>query len=43
MKLLLLLLLTFAKQQERKNARYSSVEKKINSSMALDFLFTRTS
>ena len=32
-----------AKQQQRKDTRFSSVEKRINTSMALDFLFTRTS
>ena len=30
-------------QQQRKDTRFSSVEKRINTSMALDFLFTRTS
>ena len=34
---------TLAKQQQRKDTRFSSVEKRINMSMALDFLFTRTS
>ena len=32
-----------AKRQQRKDTRFSSVEKRINMSMALDFLFTRTS
>ena len=32
-----------AKQQQRKDTRFSSVEMRINTSMALDFLFTRTS
>ena len=31
-----------AKQQPRKDTRFSSVEKRINTSIALDFLFTRT-
>ena len=34
---------TLAKHQQRKNTRFSLVEKRINTSMALDFLFTRTS
>ena len=34
---------TLAKHQQRKDTRFSSVEKRINTSMALDFLFTRTS
>ena len=32
-----------AKQQQRKYAGFSSVEKRINTNKALDFLFTRTS
>ena len=32
-----------AKQQHRKDKRFSPVEKRINLSMALGFLFTRTS
>ena len=32
-----------AKQQQRKDTRFFSVEKRINTSKALDFLFTRTS
>ena len=31
------------KQKQRKDTRFSSVEKKINTSMVLDFLFTRAS
>ena len=31
---------TLAKQQQRKDKRFSSVEKRINTSMALDFMFT---
>ena len=34
---------TLAKQQKRKDRKFSSVEERINTSMALDFLFTRTS
>ena len=34
---------TLAKQQQKKDTRFSSVEKMTNTSMALDFLFTRTS
>ena len=34
---------TLAKQQQRKDTRLSSVEKRINTGMALNFLFTRTS
>ena len=34
---------TLAKQQQMKDTRFSSVEKKINTSMELDFLFTKTS
>ena len=30
-----------AKQQQRKDTGFSSVEKRINTSMALDFLFTK--
>ena len=33
---------TLAKQQQRKDTRFSAVEKRINTGMALDFLFTRT-
>ena len=33
---------TWAKQQQRKDTRFSSVEKRINTSKALHFLFTRT-
>ena len=32
-----------AKQQQKTDTRFCSVEKRINTSMALDFLFTRTS
>ena len=32
---------TLAKQQQRKDTRFSSVKKRINTSMALYFLFTR--
>ena len=34
---------TLGKQQQRKDTRFSSEEKRINMSMALDFWFTRTS
>ena len=34
---------TLAKQQQRKDTRFSSVEERINKSMVLEFLFTRTS
>ena len=34
---------TLEKQQQRKDTRFSSVGKRINMSMVLDFLFTRTS
>ena len=34
---------TLVKQEQRKDTRFSSVEKRINMSMVLDFLFTRTS
>ena len=34
---------TLAKQEQRKDTWFSSVENRINTSMALDFLFTRTS
>ena len=34
---------TLAKQQQREDTRFSSVENRINTSMALDFLFTRAS
>ena len=33
----------FFSGQQRKDTRFSSVEKRINTSMALEFLFTRTS
>ena len=33
---------TLVTQQQRKDTRFSSMEKRINMSMALDFLFTRT-
>ena len=33
---------TLAKQQQRKDTRFSSLEKRINMSMVLEFLFTRT-
>ena len=33
----------FGKQQQRKDPRFSSVEKRISTSMALDFLFARAS
>ena len=34
---------SFNNKRQRKDTRFSSVEKRINTSMALDFLFTRTS
>ena len=36
-------LISFAKQQQSKDTRFSSAEKRINTSMVLDSLFTRTS
>ena len=36
-------LISFAKQQQSKDTRLSSAEKRINTSMVLDSLFTRTS